>query len=57
MGEAKGVESLVALLAALEDPRIDRTKSYPLEEILFLVLAAVLSGVNHVVEISRFGSA
>ena len=57
MGEAEGGESLVALFAALEDPQIDRSKSYPLEEILFWVLAAVINGVNHVVNISRFGHA
>ena len=57
MGEPESAESLVALFAALKDPRIDRTKAYPLEEILFLVLAAVISGVNHVAEISRFGNA
>ena len=57
MGEAEGAESLVALFAAPEDPRIDRSKSYPLEGILFWVLAAVVNGVNHVVDISRFGHA
>ena len=36
MGEPEQVETLVALFKALDDPRVDRTKDYPLEEILFL---------------------
>ena len=56
MGEPERVESLVELFKELEDPRVDRTKDYPLEEILFLVLAAVVSGVNHITEIELFGN-
>lgn len=56
MGEPEQVETLVALFKALDDPRVDRTKDYPLEEILFLVLAAVVSGVNHLTRIELFGT-
>lgn len=56
MGEPEQVETLVALFKELPDPRIDRTKGYPLEEILFLVLAAVISGVNHLTRIELFGN-
>lgn len=55
MGEPQGAEALVALFKELDDPRVDRTKDYPLEEILFLVLAAVLSGVNHLTRTELFG--
>lgn len=41
----------------LSDPRVDRTKGYSLEEVLFLVLAAVVSGVNHLTRIELFGNA
>ena len=56
MGEPEPIESLVALFGALEDPRVDRTKGFSLEEILFLVLAAVVSGVNHLTRIEDFGN-
>ena len=55
MGEPEQVETLVALFRELPDPRVERTKDYPLEEILFLVLAAVVSGVNHLTRIELFG--
>ncbi len=55
MGEPQQTETIVALFKELTDPRIDRTKGYPLEEILFLVLAAVVSGVNHLTRIELFG--
>lgn len=55
MGEPEQVETLVAMFKNLRDPRVDRTKDYPLEEILFLVLAAVVSGVNHLTRIELFG--
>lgn len=56
MGEPEQVETLVALFRELNDPRIDRTKDYPLEEILFLVLAAMVSGVHHLTKIELFGN-
>ena len=57
MGEPETVESLLALFSTVDDPRVDRTKGYPLEEVLFLVLSAVVSGVNFVTEIEKFGEA
>lgn len=57
MGESETVDSLISLFEAVEDPRVDRTKGYSLAEILFLVLSAVLSGVNHLTEIEKFGQA
>ena len=50
------MESLLALFCALGDPRVDRTKSFSLEEVLFLVLAAVVSGENHLTGIEDFGN-
>lgn len=57
MGEPETVESLLPLFELVEDPRMDRTKGYPLSEILFLVLSAVVSGVNFLTEIEKFGEA
>lgn len=57
MGEPQAVEPLISMFQSLEDPRVDRTKDYPLEEILFLVLSAVVSGVNFLTEVEKFGNA
>jgi len=57
MGEPQSPESLLSLFEELEDPRVERTKSYPLAEILFLVLAATISGVNHIKVMEKFGNA
>jgi predicted transposase YbfD/YdcC len=57
MGETQTMESLLALFQMLPDPRVERTKAYPLDEVLFLVLSAVVSGVNFVTEIEEFGNA
>ena len=57
MGAPESMESLLALFREVSDPRKDRTKYYPLEEVLFLVLCAMISGVNHMTEIARFGEA
>jgi len=35
---------LLSHFNALEDPRIDRTKRYPLIEIIFLIISATISG-------------
>lgn len=48
---------LLSRLSSISDPRIDRSKLYPLEEILFLTLNAVLSGYSTWEEISDFGDA
>lgn len=49
------MESLFHLFSQVADPRVERTKDYPLPEILFLVLSAVVSGVNFLTEIEKFG--
>jgi len=41
----------------LEDPRIDRKKLYPLEEILFTTLCAVICGAESWYDIEDFGEA
>lgn len=43
--------------SAMEDPRMDRKKLYPLIEIIFLTIAAVISGSDHFTEIQMFGEA
>jgi len=57
MGTPENVENLLALFSTIPDPRVDRTKDYPLVEILFLVLAATVSGVNHLTRVQEFGEA
>ena len=41
----------------MEDPRLDRKKLYPLIEIIFLTICAVISGSNHFTEAGIFGEA
>jgi predicted transposase YbfD/YdcC len=41
----------------MEDPRIDRKKLYPLIEIIFLTICAVISGSDHFTEVGIFGEA
>ncbi len=36
--------ALLSHFAQVEDPRVDRTKRYPLIEIIFLVISATISG-------------
>ena len=47
--------SLIDSFAPLEDPRIDRKKLYPLMEIVFLSICAVLSGFEEWDEVVDFG--
>ena len=54
MSEPVNPDSLFALFTELPDPRSDRNKLYALEEILFVVLAGMLSGMNHLTEIEDF---
>ncbi|MGI9158432.1 MAG: ISAs1 family transposase [Saprospiraceae bacterium] len=49
------VGGLITALRSVEDPRIDRSKLYPLIEILFLTTSAVLSGFEDWDEIVDFG--
>ena len=51
------LEKLKQVFSGLEDPRIDRTKFYPLMEIIFLTISAVLSGCQTWDEIADFGEA
>lgn len=57
MGSMDTFDTLIDIFKKMSDPRVARTRAYPLEEILFLVLAAVVSGVNHLTEIELFGEA
>ena len=47
--------SLVEILDALEDPRIDRTKLHPLTDILVLSVLAVICVADSFVAIALFG--
>jgi predicted transposase YbfD/YdcC len=47
--------SLLDSFRTVEDPRIDRSKLYPLIEVLFLSISAVLSGFEDWDEIADFG--
>lgn len=49
------VNGLIRSFGSVEDPRIDRSKIYPLIEILFLTTSAVLSGFEEWDEIVDFG--
>ena len=47
--------TIIDNFATLEDPRVDRTKQYPLIEVIFLTISAVISGADHFTEIVMFG--
>lgn len=47
--------SLLEHFSTLKDPRVNRTKRYPLEEMLLLVICAVLSGCHGWSAIKQFG--
>ena len=46
---------LLSHFETLEDPRVDRTKRYPLIEIIFLIISAVVSGCDGWKSIRDFG--
>lgn len=46
---------LLSHFKTLEDPRIDRTKRYPLMEIIFLIISATISGCEGWKSIRDFG--
>ncbi len=48
--------SLLAHLAALEDPRQQAKLLYPLPEILLLLLGAMLAGADELVEVEVWGN-
>lgn len=54
--EFSEVESLSAVFDQINDPRINRTKLYPLSEVLFLGLAAIVSGIEGWRHIEEFGN-
>ena len=51
------MDSPLKYFAELTDPRVDRTREHLLEEILLMVLAAVLSGAESWNEIEGYGKA
>ena len=51
MGPAPDVSSFIELLAALPDPRVERTRRHSLESILFLCLCGTVCGANDLVAI------
>jgi len=46
---------LLSHFSLLEDPRVDRTKRYPLIEIIFLIISATISGSEGWKSIRDFG--
>ena len=46
---------IAAYFAALEDPRVDRTKRHPLLTIVGIALCAVICGADSWVEVVAFG--
>ncbi len=49
------MDSLAVAFDSLEDPRVERTKAYPLNEIMLLVLAAVICGAKSWYGVQDFG--
>jgi predicted transposase YbfD/YdcC len=49
-------EDLIVAFDKVEDPRMDRTKKYPLQEILFLVLVVALMGIESWRGVSLIGN-
>ncbi len=50
------MNSLLTAFEDLEDPRVDRTKEYPIKEIFLLILAAVICGVQSWCGVEEFGN-
>lgn len=48
--------SLFAHFATLEDPRVERSKLYPLLEVVFIAVCALLGGANDFVGMEKFGN-
>ena len=48
-------KDLISCFSELKDPRIDRTKRYPLIEIIFLIISATISGCDGWKSIRDFG--
>jgi predicted transposase YbfD/YdcC len=54
-GNENRLKGLVSALRGVNDPRIERSKLYPLNEVLFLCVSAVISGYESWDEIVDFG--
>jgi len=50
------MDTLFVAFDSVEDPRMDRKKAYPLREILFLILCAVICGVGSWCGVEEFGN-
>lgn len=57
MSGTTGVRGLGEHFAALEDPRVDRTKLHPLQSVVVIALCAVICGAETWDEIAEFGRA
>jgi predicted transposase YbfD/YdcC len=55
MTESEFIDTFEDFFSTIDDPRLDRSKLYLLEEILFLVLIATLAGVEGWKSIEYFG--
>ena len=53
--EVASMDSLLAAFEGINDPRVERTKAYPLADIMFLLLCAVLCGVESWRGVEDFG--
>ena len=49
--------SILKHFQAITDPRVERSKKYPLDEIFFITICAVISGADNWVMIEEFGQA
>jgi len=56
MGQGQDV-SIAAHFAALDDPRVERTKHHSLIAILTIALCATICGADGWVEVEEFGKA
>ncbi len=50
------MNTLLAAFEDIEDPRVDRTKEYPVKEIFLLILAGVIFGVQSWCGVEEFGN-
>ncbi len=50
------MDSLLVASEGIEDPRVDRTKEYPIQEIFFLILSSVICGVQSWCGAEEFGN-
>lgn len=50
------MENPISYFKSLEEPRMDCCKLHSLEDIIFLTIAAVISGADNFVEVEAFGN-